>query len=131
MPPYYADLSGESDVGLDDDLEDASVSGSLGGGDGGLLDEVSRPGRPFPSDEYISLLDGLNQVALSNYAPQQLSACLKSARRIISLGDRFVVCAALCSLLACHYHARAIKPGRRLSRPCVAAAVAGGAHRAR
>ena len=78
-PPSYTGASdgGESE-GIDD-LEASASGGSLGGA---LLDDdVSRPGRPFPSDEYISLLDGLNQVALSNYAPpRRVGARLRASR---------------------------------------------------
>lgn len=87
-PPPSEAGSGPVDSDGVDEL-DASCSDSQGHGhDGGLC----TLGTPFPSDEYLSLLDGLNQVALSNFAPQQLSACLKSAQRIIRQGDR---CASL------------------------------------
>lgn len=44
----------------------------------------------FPSDEYISLVDSLNQVHVSNFAPQQLIRCLKASEAIVRQGDRFV-----------------------------------------
>jgi hypothetical protein len=55
--------------------------------DEGQMDELAAV-TPYPSDEYLQLVEGLHQLRLTNYAVQPLITCLQAAGNILKHGPR-------------------------------------------
>ena len=53
----------------------------------GHMDELAAV-TPYPSDEYLQLVEGLTQLRLTNYAVQPLITCLQAAGSILKHGPR-------------------------------------------
>jgi hypothetical protein len=49
------------------------------------MEDLSVPGLS-PSDEYVALMESMQQLRLTNYGLQALSACLQAANKVLRQG---------------------------------------------